>query len=55
MEGHSSSPSLSHPADEDCPLKEAASRKIPRLTVKVRKGCGSPGSPLPPQLGNPLS
>lgn len=29
-------PSLLSP-DEDCPLKEASSRKIPRLTVKVRK------------------
>lgn len=29
-------PSLLSP-DEDCPLKEASSRRIPRLTVKVRK------------------
>ncbi|XP_040845604.1 ATP-dependent DNA helicase Q5 [Ochotona curzoniae] len=27
------------PPDEDCPLKEAASRKIPRLTVKAREHC----------------
>lgn len=34
--------------DESCPLKEASSRKLPRLTVKVR---GGPlGSPLPPKL-----
>ncbi|XP_036268391.1 ATP-dependent DNA helicase Q5 isoform X2 [Pipistrellus kuhlii] len=25
--------------DEDCPLKEASSRKIPRLTVKAREHC----------------
>lgn len=27
------------PPDEDCPLKEASSRKIPRLTVKAREHC----------------
>ncbi|XP_025135297.3 ATP-dependent DNA helicase Q5 isoform X2 [Bubalus bubalis] len=27
------------PPDEDCPLREAASRKIPRLTVKAREHC----------------
>ncbi|XP_045155734.1 ATP-dependent DNA helicase Q5 isoform X2 [Echinops telfairi] len=27
------------PPDDDCPLKEAASRKIPRLTVKAREHC----------------
>ncbi|KAM7069357.1 ATP-dependent DNA helicase Q5 isoform 2-T2 [Molossus nigricans] len=27
------------PPDEDCPLKEACSRKIPRLTVKAREHC----------------
>lgn len=26
------------PPDEDCPLREASSRKIPKLTVKVREG-----------------
>lgn len=34
--------SLFLPPDEDCPLEEASSRKIPRLTVKVRRGSGSP-------------
>nr|XP_008249172.1 ATP-dependent DNA helicase Q5 isoform X1 [Oryctolagus cuniculus] len=27
------------PPDEDCPLEEASSRKIPRLTVKAREHC----------------
>ncbi|CAL8274875.1 unnamed protein product [Lota lota] len=27
------------PPDEDCPLREASSRKIPRLTVKAREHC----------------
>ncbi|XP_043860894.1 ATP-dependent DNA helicase Q5 isoform X2 [Dromiciops gliroides] len=27
------------PPDDDCPLKEASSRKIPRLTVKAREHC----------------
>ncbi|XP_057570440.1 ATP-dependent DNA helicase Q5 isoform X4 [Hippopotamus amphibius kiboko] len=27
------------PPDEDCPLKEASSRKIPKLTVKAREHC----------------
>ncbi|XP_008049538.1 ATP-dependent DNA helicase Q5 isoform X2 [Carlito syrichta] len=27
------------PPDEDCPLKEASSRRIPRLTVKAREHC----------------
>ncbi|XP_053749015.1 ATP-dependent DNA helicase Q5 [Panthera pardus] len=27
------------PPDEDCPLKEASSKKIPRLTVKAREHC----------------
>ncbi|XP_045839722.1 ATP-dependent DNA helicase Q5 isoform X2 [Meles meles] len=27
------------PPDEDCPLKEASSRKIPHLTVKAREHC----------------
>uniref|UniRef100_H0VLW7 ATP-dependent DNA helicase n=1 Tax=Cavia porcellus TaxID=10141 RepID=H0VLW7_CAVPO len=31
-------PSLLSP-DEDCPLKEASSRRIPRLTVKAREHC----------------
>ncbi|XP_059527228.1 ATP-dependent DNA helicase Q5 isoform X3 [Myotis daubentonii] len=31
--------SLPLPPDEDCPLKEASSRKIPRLTVKAREHC----------------
>lgn len=26
------------PPDEDCPLREASSRRIPKLTVKVREG-----------------
>lgn len=25
-------------SDEDCPLRDASSRKIPKLTVKVREG-----------------
>lgn len=37
------------PPDADCPLREASSRKIPRLTVKVRGGQlvtpAPPGSP----------
>nr|4BK0_A Chain A, ATP-DEPENDENT DNA HELICASE Q5 [Homo sapiens]4BK0_B Chain B, ATP-DEPENDENT DNA HELICASE Q5 [Homo sapiens] len=27
------------PPDENCPLKEASSRRIPRLTVKAREHC----------------
>uniref|UniRef100_A0A8C8YIP4 ATP-dependent DNA helicase n=1 Tax=Prolemur simus TaxID=1328070 RepID=A0A8C8YIP4_PROSS len=27
------------PPDEDCPLKEASSRRVPRLTVKAREHC----------------